>query len=462
MNKKYSRLIGDMGIFALGALGSKLVLFILLPIYTNVMSDSEYGIADLVFTGGDLLLPFISLAIYNGLLRFGLIKDKTKASLLNATVIFLAGTVLAVALTPLAGLYAPLREWKWYMCVYVLAHFARSNSLIYLKVKDKNKAYSVLSIAQALLLVGFNVLFLILLKWGIRGYLLSTILSNALLSILAFIIGGERRDLQEAQFDKQLFKEMILYSLPFVFNDISWLVIRSCDKFMLEGMIGAAALGIYTAASKIPSLVNALTSIFSQAWGLASIKEHDSTNETCFYSGVFRYFSTFTFGAAILIIAITKPFMSVYVGQAFRESWHYVPLLLVSAVFDAISTFAGGLFGAFKQSKYIMTSTIVAGVTNVIVNYIFIQTLGIYGAVIGTVSAHFIVALLRIISLKIKIRSLDFNFQRLGILAALVLVQAIMVGLNTYGYIVSAVTFVLYLIIAKNDLFEIIYSLKAK
>lgn len=451
MNKKYIRLLGDMGIFALGAFGSKLVLFLLLPIYTNVLSDSEYGIADLVFTVGDLLLPFISLSIFNGLLRFGLIKGKRENSFLNASFIFVIGSLITVLLTPLSGLYAPIREWKWYMCAYVLVHFARSNSLVYLKVKNKNKIYSILCIIQALLLVGFNILFLIVFNFGIKGYLLSTILSNGILSVCAFVIGGMKADIQNASFDRPLLKEMVLYSLPFIFNDVSWWIIHSSDKIMLEWLINESALGIYTAASKIPSLVNVITSIFSQAWGLASIKEHDSTNDTNFYSTVFKYFSVFIFGVTILIISITKPFMNIYVGKAFADAWHFVPLLLVSATFAAISTFASGLFGALKQSKSIMSTTIVAGITNIIVNFIFIQYIGIYGAVIGTVSAYFIVALFRLLILKKKV-NVDFHFPKLAILSLLVIVQAIFVSVGYRIVLISLITILGFVVITRNEL----------
>ncbi len=462
MNNKYKRLISDMGIFALGTLGSKLVLFLLLPIYTHLLTDSEYGIADLVLTSSDLLLPFISLSIFNGLLRYGLIKGKMQNSFLITSIIFLVGNIGTILLTPLLGLYAPIRKWKWYMCANVLVHFARLNSMVFLKVKEKNKAYSALSIIQALFLVGFNIVFLFVLKMGIQGYLLSTILSDALLSFLAFVIGDMRTDLQEASFDKLLLKEMVLFSIPFVFNDISWWVIHSSDKIMIEWMIGEAALGIYTAASKIPVLVTVLTSIFSQAWGLASIKEYDSTNDTSFYSTVFRFYSVFVFGVTIIIIGITKPFMSIYVGKAFQESRHYVPLLLVSAAFAALSTFASGLLGALKRSKIIMTTTIVACIANIVINYVFIQIIGIYGAVVGTVVAYFIVAFFRILGLKREIKSMNFHFLKLGMLTILILVQATLVGIDYHVYVVSAISLFIYGIITRKDLLPVVGMLKTR
>lgn len=461
MNQKYKKLLGDMGIFALGAFGSKLVLFLLLPIYTHVLTDSEYGIADLVFTIGDLLMPFVSLAIFNGLLRYGLIQGKKNNSLLCTCIVFLFGSTATVILTPIVGLYRPISDWKWYACAYVIAHFARSNSLVYLKVKNKNKLYSILCIAQALALVGCNVLLLIVFKLGIQGYLLSTIVSNALLSIMAFVLGGTWQDLKAATFEKTLLKEMAVYSFPFIFNDVSWWIIHSSDKIMIEWMIGGAMLGIYTAASKIPSLINVVTSIFSQAWGLASIKEYDSSNETSFYSSVFKYFSIVIYGAAILIIAIIKPFMAVYVGKAFFESWRFVPLLLVSAVFLALTNFTGSLYGALKKSKYIMLTSNIASVVNIVLNYIFIKMVGAYGAVIGTVSAYFIVSFLRLADLR-KRMGIDFQIKKTVMLTIIVLVQAIMVGLDYHIYLVSLIAIILFTVVAGNDLKSIVQVIKRR
>lgn len=461
MKAKYKQLIGDMGIFALGVLGSKLVLFILLPLYTHVLSNSDYGISDLVFTIGDLLMPFVSLAIFNGLLRYGISKERRSDSLLCASIVFFVGSVVMVLITPIVGLYRPVSDWKWYVCAYVIAHFARSNSLVYLKVKNMNKLYSVLCIAQALALVGCNVLLLVVFKLGIQGYLLSTIASNAFLALLAFMLGGMWKDLKTAHYDKALFREIAVFSVPFIFNDVSWWIIHSSDKIMIEWMISGAMLGVYTAASKIPSLLNVVTSVFTQAWGLASIKEHDSSNDMSFYSNVFRYFSAVIFGVAIAIIAIIKPFMGAYVGKGFSESWRFVPLLIVSAVFLAIASYTGCIYGATKKSKYVMTTSNIASVANIILNYVFISMIGTMGAVIGTVSAYFIVSSLRVIDLQ---RRMNINLQpkKVGVLTTIVLIQAIMVSLDFYGYLASIAAIILFVSISQNELKECLSVTKHK
>ena len=74
MNDKYKALFKDTIIFAIGNLGSKMILFFLVPLYTNYLTTEEYGTADLIFTVAQLVVPVVSLTIYDAVIRFGLDK----------------------------------------------------------------------------------------------------------------------------------------------------------------------------------------------------------------------------------------------------------------------------------------------------------------------------------------------------------------------------------------------------
>lgn len=45
---RYKELFRDTAIFAIGSIGTKLILFLMVPLYTNYMSSAEYGTADLI------------------------------------------------------------------------------------------------------------------------------------------------------------------------------------------------------------------------------------------------------------------------------------------------------------------------------------------------------------------------------------------------------------------------------
>lgn len=462
MNGKYKRLIRDMGIFALGALGSKLITFMLLPLYTHILTTDEYGISDLIFTLGQLLLPFVSLAIFNGLLRYGLMRDvKPQDALCCATRVFVFGSILAIFLTPLLRIIPSIGVWRWFLCAYVISSFAVSNSLVYLKVKDKNKLYALLSILQTLILVVCNIIFLIFLDFGVRGYLLSYIISNFVTVLCACVLGGMFNDLREAQYHSSLMKAMVLFSLPYILNDVSWWAINSSNKILIEFMIGSAALGIYTTASKIPSLINVVSSIFTQAWGLSAIKEYDSTNDTTFYSNVFNYFFITIFGVCIGVVSIIKVFMNVFVGDNFYEAWQYIPLLLLGAVFAAISAFSGSLLGAMKKSQNLMWTTLVAGVVNIIFNLVMIPLCDLWGAAVGTLVANVVVASIRLVNVKKHLR-INYNIKHTVPVMVIALFHVILVSMDINIEIVSIIAVVLFLCLVYKDMIIIVRMIRNK
>lgn len=462
MNKKYSRLLKDTLIFAIGGFGSKLILFFLVPLYTNYLTQAEYGISDLVFTFSQLLIPIFSLTIYNAVLRFGLAKNEQKENVLIAGfIIFGIGSALCLAITPIFSLYAPLSEWKWYLTTYVTLSILNSMILNYIKVLGKNKLYAAISIIQTLVLAVSNIALLIGLKVGIRGYLLSNIISCLVAVLIGFfasnIIGGLRR----GKVDFKVIKRMVAFSAPIIFNDLSWWLIHSTDKVMIQYMVSNADLGIYTVATKIPALINVIILIFSQAWGVSSILENESTNDPKFYSNIFRVYSFLAFGATIFLTLIIKDFMRIYVGSDFTGSWQYVPLLLASASFSAISSFYGSLYGAFKRNLSSMVTTIIAAVVNIVLNYFFIKLYNIWGAVIGTVAAYVVIAILRMIDtrkfVKFKIGLLEFCLN-----GAIVLAQTILIAFGFNIYIVSSCAIVLFLVANIRSIKLVVVMLKDK
>lgn len=416
MNWKYKSLLKDSVIFAIGNMGSKLILFLLVPLYTNFLTTEEYGISELIFSLAQLIVPFLTLSINEAILRFGLINNRyQKDVILNGAIVFLISSFVALLITPCFQYYSAISKWRWYLSLYVISFSATLIFTHYLKAKEQNKLFAIVCIIQTAALAILNVILIVVLRIGIKGYLISNIVAHFIAAGISFYAGDITSDLKKAHFDKSLFKDMIVYSSPLVLSGISWWIIHSSDKIMIEKMIDPSSLGIYTVATKIPSLLNVVITIFSQAWGISSIKEIESTKETGFFNNIFSAYSLLLFLASILLIAIIKPFMKIYVGADFSNAWVYVPFLLVSAVFFAITAYFAALFAALKKSLTNMISTLIAATTNIVINYFGIKMFGLWGAVMGTVSAYVVMVCIGVfvvrksINLKINYISLILN-----------------------------------------------------
>ena len=462
MNRKFKVLLKDTVIFGLGNIGSKIILFFLVPLYTNYLTTEEYGLADLVYTMSQLIYPVVSIVIYEAVIRFGLMTDQKQEEVLKAGIVVgLLGAILTVAATPLLNLYSPVSPWKWYLCIYVILVYTSYIVNSYLKVKNKNKQYALISIAQTFCLALSNIVLLAAFHVGIKGYLISNIIAVSVSVVLSAFSGDALKDFFRARINRKLLLEMVKFSAPLILNTISWWIILSSDKFMIEAMVSESALGIYTVAAKIPALINALIYIFAQAWNLSSIREMDSTNDVAFYSKVFQGYTFLTFGACVTLTAIIKPFMIVYVGKSFHDAWVYVPILLASSVFSSISTYYNELYSALKKSVNSMLTAFLAAGINIIVNYIFILKLGIWGAVIGTIIATAVLAFIRMAdvgrAVKIEIDYLHFFAN-----CAIILIQGIMVSLDYHIAMVSIISIMLFALLNYKTLFDVLHAMKGK
>lgn len=456
MEKKTKKLIKDILLFALGNIGSKIILFLLVPLYTTYMTTQEYGTSDLFFTIAELILPFVTLTIYDTVFRFGLSKDEKPADvLLISFIVLIVGSGITLLGTPLFSFYGAIAPWRWYLSCYLILYGFELTTANYIKVKNKNAWYSVISITMTALMAVLNILLIAKFRMGVQGYLIARIISIFVCFVFALIVSDSFTDLRTARFNKPLFKEMILFSMPMIFSSISYWVVHSSDKVMLEYMMDATALGLYTVAAKIPSLINVMINIFSQAWGISSVKEYENTNDTSFYSSVLSVYSFICFGVCIAFVAITKPFMSIYVGKDFQGSWRFVPILMVAAAFAAITYYYGTLYSTLKRSMRNMTTTVMAAVINIVVNYFGILYLGIYGAALGTLAAYLITAVVRIIDVQ-KFIKIEINWLKFAFTGVLALAQAVCVTLDFYGYAVSLAVIVVFIAMYRKLVVELV------
>ena len=167
----------------------------------------------------------------------------------------------------------------------------------------------------------------------------------------------------------------------------------------------------------------------------------------------------FVCAACVGYVSIIKIFMSFYVGAGFLSAWRYIPLLLVSAVFSSISSFYGSLYGALKKTVSNMCSTFFSALINIGVNLILIPVWGIWGAVVGTLLAYIFIAIYRLIDVRRYI-FIEVEWKIFLLNCLIIVLQAIFVSLDIYGWIVSGIAVILFLVNNYKTVYQIVANIK--
>ena len=97
VNQKSKSLIKNIGLFTIGSFGSKILSFLLVPLYTAVLTTTEYGYVDLITSTASLLTPILLLSVFDATLRFGMDPDYKKEDVLSTSInIAIKGTIVLV------------------------------------------------------------------------------------------------------------------------------------------------------------------------------------------------------------------------------------------------------------------------------------------------------------------------------------------------------------------------------
>ena len=117
----YKKLFSTTMILAIGSFSSKVLVFLLVPFYTRVLSQSEYGTANLITQACNLLMPLVSAGIANAVIRFALQKGSNKKGIFSmGLVTVLCGGGVLLLLSPILSLLEFVQGYTFLAFLYVL------------------------------------------------------------------------------------------------------------------------------------------------------------------------------------------------------------------------------------------------------------------------------------------------------------------------------------------------------
>lgn len=383
-------------LFSFSVLVSKVLSFFMLPLYTNRLTTQEYGTIDLVVTTASLLIPVLTLSITDAVLRFSLDKDSDPMMIFSIGLKFLAfGVVLAIVIS----LIAMICGFDIKLCmVFDLIFITNSIYTLlsqFVRGIGRVKVFALNGIISTSVTIGFNILFLVVFKAGIYGYLSSIIISEFICIIYMSCTINIKQYISFEKRDKEKQREMLKYATPLIPNSISWWVNSLSDRYIIVALCGVGINGIYSAACRLPTLVSTAGDIFMRAWQLSAISELNSKNRNEFYNLIYKYYNLVLVFCCSIGIMATPLLAKILFDVKFQSAWKSAIFLLIGAVFSALNGFIGSLFTATKNSRSLFISTLIGASTNILLNFMLIPILNECGAAIATMTSFFIILIVR-------------------------------------------------------------------
>lgn len=401
---KLKYLLKNIGFLTLSSFSTKILGFILIPLYTNVLSTYEYGVYDLVSMTVSLLIPIVTLNIADSALRFSLDKNNDEKEVFSVSLkYYAAGFLLAgffVTVNDIFTISSAIKEYTLFFLLLYLTMALTNILSVFARGTDCVKESSISGALGAAVTIILNVIFLIPLKSGLKGYFMASVLGLSVQIIYLTVKLRLWNYFLRQIGNKALEKDMVNFSRPLIANNAAWWVNNSSDRYVVTYFCGIEANGIYSVGYKIPALLNVLQTIFQQAWMLSAVKEYEREDSTGFFSKSYNVYNGIMVIVCSVLIMINKPLAHILYAKDFYQAWKYVPYLSIGFVFMAMANFMGGIFQAVNETKIIAASTLAGAAVNAVLDVMMTPYIGPVGAALATSISYFTVWVCRVAAVR--------------------------------------------------------------
>lgn len=460
-----TNLIKNTSFVVIGSLGSKIMGFIMLPLYTHWLSPSEFGIADMISTYALLLLNVVACDISDAIFVFPVGKEleDVKRYYSSGFIFQIFCAAICALVFYIIGCFSVNNTffiYIWFIYGVLITSLFQKYTQDFCRAIKKMSVFSYTGIIQSVSLACMSFLFIPQMK--LKGFILATVLSNLLTASFTFIYSNSYSYLSLHKFDLSYLKEMLRYSLPLIPTALTWWLISSLNRPLMEEYCGVFTIGLFAVAQKFPSLINMIFNFFQQAWVVTVLEEFRKVDFAAYYNKMFRIIFSIQVLGCIILTIFSKYLLKYFTSDKYESAWVYIPILSLSVLFSNTSAFCGTVFTACKKSKYILYSVIIGGMVALLANFLLIPTFNIWGACFAICLSHAACTICRII-----MSSKIVNFENTSfVLFSLLSLSVCMVGINAGHNILKSlfilISLLMYIMINKSIIKSIYVFISSK
>ncbi|MGI8974078.1 MAG: oligosaccharide flippase family protein [Gaiella sp.] len=390
------RLGRHSAIYGIGGLVSRVIAVLLLPLYTNYLTPSDYGTIEtllaLTTVMGIVLRAGISSAFFR--FYFDVDDDTGRLRVLRTSFWFTMGAA-TLGLVLLATLAGPISEALFGsddarnlvlgagVALWATVNYEQLTALF--RVEERSTAFVCASLANVFLTIGVTLVLVVALEKGPVGVIIGNF-SGTLIVYLALL--GYRREQLGLEFDRGLLREMNRFGLPLVPTALFLWVTNFSDRFFLVKLADLTEAGLYSVGVRVASAMVLLLTAFRAAWPAFaySIKDEDEAKRT--YAYVLTYLTVVTAWVALALTLLAPWIVRLLTKPSFYDAQEVVgPLAFASVAFATYIVVAIGV-GRARRTQFNWVVTAGGAGVNFALNLALIPRYGMIGAAIATVAAY--------------------------------------------------------------------------
>ena len=421
MNKKFRLFLENFIFYGGLSMLQKALPFITLPIITGLLVDpSAYGIADMF----NLIISFGSalavLGIYDAIFReFFEEKDnkeyQKKVTSTGMNIVLISGVIIMILVIIFRSfLGKKLLGNEIYSNLIVLSgvgiYLSTISSIVSVPTRLRNQRKIYLIRGLTFPIIGFGITIIsIKLGYTYEALIYGTI-GMSIISVISFYFIN-KNDFSLKIFDKKVAKELLKIGLPLVPTFLIYWIFNSMDRIMINRMLGASELGIYTVGSKVSSISQLIYSAFAGGWSYFAFSTMKDEKQVEINSKIFEYLGVISITVYILAQPFISPVFNLFLKGDYVRGKEVFSFLFLSPLILMLYQTVGNQVIVIKKSYLSTVALLFGAVLNIILNLLFIESYGIRGAAFSTLNSYIVsVIIMCLICYKYKLFTLSRRF----------------------------------------------------
>ena len=460
---KVVRFIKTALIYFLGNILSKIISFVLLPLYTSKIDPSQYGNYDLITTLLNVIYPVAFFQIWDSMFRyvFDYAEEGEQYHVINNSIYICGFGSFFYLLIMLCASSLYHIDYFWLVCVLGLCEAVRYLYSFVARAFLMNKLFAFSGAINTFVNASLNVVLIAKYGWDIKALYFAPIIGC--LVQIATIEGKVHliRHFNTKDFSKALIRDMLKFSVPLCIATVSYWLLSGLTKVVVTKYLGSYSNGLYAVANRFAAMITLFVSVFQFAWNESAYLLNAYENRSDIFQKCISIFSKMIIcgtGSVICLINVIFPF---FVATGYSAAKSIIPTCLVGVCFNSVAGFLATLFMTEKKTNHVLSSTLVAALINIVLCIPLTNLFDLQGAILALDIAFLILLMIRIVHLN-KVLMINFDYSILWCVTILAICIWIFyngnVYLNILGCLCSAF-FALYSI--KYFLLPIVQKLKA-
>lgn len=333
----------DTAIYGLSSIVGRFLNYLLVPLYTHVISAASggYGIVTNLYAYTALILVILTFGMETTFFRFANKEDEdantvfsTSLALVSALSLLFLGAVVLFA-TPISQAlgYADHPDYLLMMAAVVALDAIQAIPFCLLRFQKKAMKFASLKLLFIVLNIGLNLLYFVVLGHTEVFYVFFLNLVCTFLITFFFV-----PELIHMRFrvDMGLLRRMLSYSWPILILGIAGILNQAADKMIFplvypDKAQGISELAVYGACAKIAMIMAMITQAFRYAYEPFVFAQSRERGQAHMYAMGMKYFLIFTLLAFLCVMA-WLPALRYMVGADYWQGLRVVPIVMAAEI----------------------------------------------------------------------------------------------------------------------------------